>query len=160
MMQLWRSEGMNKKGVTLIELVVVFVIIAIMAAFLAPSIGSWLTRYRLRSATRDIASTMRTAQMRAVSTGQTYQVNFTSGNSYVIQYLTTLGTVGGTEGAAQTLPSGITINTPGAIAKFSPNSTCPPDSLTSLTINQMKGSTIQNSRTITLSAATGRVTVQ
>ena len=67
---------MNKKGVTLIELVVVFVIIAIGAVLLVPNIGGWLPNYRLRSATRDIVSTLRTAQMKAVSTNTQYRVDF------------------------------------------------------------------------------------
>ena len=57
----------NKKGITLIELVVVMIIIAIGAVLLVPNIGGWLPNYRLRSATRDIVSTLRTAQMKAVS---------------------------------------------------------------------------------------------
>jgi len=47
-------KQMNRKGVTLIELIVVMVIIAIGAVLLAPNIGAWLPNYRLRSATRDI----------------------------------------------------------------------------------------------------------
>ena len=66
-LEIGEGKEMNKKGVTLIELIVVFVIIAIMAGLLAPNIGAWLPNYRLRSATRDIVSTMRDAQMRAVS---------------------------------------------------------------------------------------------
>ena len=65
---------MNDKGVTLIELVVVFVIIAIGAVMLIPNIGTWLPNYRLRSAARDIVSTMRTAQMRAISNNIQYRV--------------------------------------------------------------------------------------
>ena len=58
---------MNKRGVTLIELIVVFVIIAILAVLMVPNIGAWLPSYRLRGATRDVVSTLRTAQMKAVS---------------------------------------------------------------------------------------------
>ena len=39
---------MNKKGVTLIELIVVMVIIAIGAILLVPNIGAWLPNYRLK----------------------------------------------------------------------------------------------------------------
>ena len=43
---------------------------------MVPGIGKWLPNYRLRSATRDIVSTMRTAQMRAVSNNTVYGVAF------------------------------------------------------------------------------------
>src|SRR4030043_2099954 len=97
----------NKKGVTLMELVVVFVIIAIGAVLLVPNIGGWLPSYRLRSATRDIASTMRTAQMKAVSTNMEYRVFFPDASSYVLQRNS-----GGfiTEGVPQTIPSGISVD--------------------------------------------------
>ena len=58
---------MRKRGVTLVELVVVMAIIAIGAAFVAPNIGAWIPNYRLRSASRDVTSALRTAQMKAIS---------------------------------------------------------------------------------------------
>jgi prepilin-type N-terminal cleavage/methylation domain-containing protein len=115
---------MNKKGVTLIELIVVMVIIAIGAALSTPNIGGWMTSYRLRSATRDVVSTLRLAQIKAVSGNTTYQVVFdTANNSYIIQYLNTGGAYV-TEGVTQVLPTGVTFNTDfGNVARFSPNST-------------------------------------
>jgi prepilin-type N-terminal cleavage/methylation domain-containing protein len=115
---------MNQKGVTLVELIVVMVIIAIGAALTTPNIGGWMTNYRLRSAARDVASTLRLAQIKAVSTNTTYQVVFDTVNeSYIIQYQ---DTGGGwvTEGAAQVLPTGVKFNTTfGNTASFLPNST-------------------------------------
>jgi prepilin-type N-terminal cleavage/methylation domain-containing protein len=115
---------MNKKGVTLIELLVVMVIIAIGAALATPNIGGWLTNYRLKSAARDVASTLRLAQIKAVSGNTTYQVVFdTVNNNYIIQYLNTGGAYV-TEGTTQVLPTGVTFNTDfGNVASFSPNST-------------------------------------
>lgn len=149
---------MNKKGVTLIELVVVFVIIAIGAVLLAPNIGAWLPNYRLRSATRDIVSTMRTAQMRAVSANTRYRVDFNlANNNYVLQYQTTLGAAWVNEGATQNLPTGITFigaNFGGASqAVFNPNSTSSGGSVAL----QNEKKKIQ--RNITLTPATGRVRI-
>lgn len=144
----------NKKGVTLIELIVVLVIIAIGAVLLAPNIGVWLPNYRLRSATRDIASTMRLAQMKAVSSNMQYRVNLNAVevgvNSYVLQRNT-----GGwvNDGAIQTLPAGITINQinfPDSHAEFNPNST---SSTGSMTLINTKGTT----KTITLTPSTGKI---
>ena len=147
---------MNKKGITLIELIVVFVIIAIGAVLLAPNIGSWLPHYRLRSAARDIVSTMRTAQIKAVSTNMEYRVSFNQGAAnYILQYRNT-GGLWVNEGETQMLPSGIQINAitiPGNNAEFNPNST---SSTGSVTLQNSKGS----QRRIILTAATGRVRVE
>ncbi len=147
-------KRMNKKGVTLIELVVVFVIIAIGAVLLVPNIGSWLPNYRLRSATRDITSTMRVAQMKAVSNNTEYQVVFDPGaGTYILQYRNTAGNWVN-EGATQTLPSGVRIadSFPGNIANFNPNST---SSTGSMTLQNSKGT----QRIITLTPSTGRVRI-
>jgi Tfp pilus assembly protein FimT len=149
---------MNQKGITLIELVVVFVIIAIGAVLLAPKIGAWLPNYRLRSATRDIASTLRTAQAKAVSNNFQYRVNLNIGdvgtNSYVLQRNT--GGVWVNDGVIQGLPAGITIveNTfNNQRAEFNPNST---STAGSLTLQNTRGT----QRRITLTSATGRVRIE
>lgn len=150
---------MDKKGVTLIELVVVFIIIAIGALLLAPNIGGFLPNYRLRSATRDIVSTMRTAQMRAVSYNIQYRVSFNvadvgGANRYVLQRDSGGGAFVN-DGTVQTLPGGITISAnvlTSARAVFNTDSTC---SGGSLTLQNTKGST----RTISLTTATGRANV-
>jgi general secretion pathway protein H len=150
---------MNKKGITLIELVVVMVIIAIGAVLLVPNIGGWLPNYRLRSATRDAASMLRTAQIKAVSTNMEYRVSFNNpvAGSYVLQRHT--GGVWVDEGAPQTLPTGIVISAitfplDGAwnCAEFNPNST---SSTGSITLQNTKGT----QKNITLTPATGRIRI-
>ena len=144
---------MNKKGVTLIELIVVMVIIGILAAFFAPNIGAWLPNLRLRSAARDIVSTMRTAQMKAVSTNLAYQVLFTLPANYILRYQNTGNWFD--EGVTQTLPSGVSISAitiAGNNAVFNPNST---SSTGSLTLQNSKGA----QRRLTLTPSTGRVTI-
>ena len=142
---------MNQKGVTLIELVVVFVIIAIGAALTTPNIGGWMTNYRLRSATRDVVSTMRVAQMKAISNNLTYQISFDIANrSYILQYQNTAG-VWINDGAVQTLPTGVQFNTTfGNSASFFPNAT---STTGNVILNNTKGAT----KTIQLLGTTGRV---
>ena len=126
---------MDKKGVTLIELIVVMVIIAIGATLMVPAIGRWLPNYRLRSTTRDIVSTMRTAQVKAVSTNLEHRVYFNSAEKkYWIERgdrsSNSINWVGTTavdnaarEGALNTLSSGVTINF-NSFIEFNPDSTC------------------------------------
>jgi prepilin-type N-terminal cleavage/methylation domain-containing protein len=143
---------MNKKGVTLVELIVVFVIIAIMACLLTPAIGAWLPSYRLRSATRDIASTFRGAQMRAVSECTSYTVSFNSADTHVADNTGYLYA-----GTVTTLPPGITIisNTLANLrAGFNSDSTC--SSAGSITLQNTKG--VQ--KKITVLSSTGKVTIQ
>ena len=122
------------------ELIVVMVIIAIGAALTAPNIGGWLPNYRLRSAARDVASTLRFAQIKAVSSNTTYQVVFdTANDSYIIQYL---DTGGGwvNDGETQTLPAGVKFNTTfGNVASFSSNSTVANSG--DINLNNTKGAT-------------------
>ena len=150
----------NKRGVTLIELVIVFAIIAIAGVLLVPNIGAWLPNYRLRSAARDMVSTMRVAQMRAVSNNTNYQV-LIAGGSYTLQR-DSLGLLWVNEGDAKALPTVITIfnntfqaagTTPAGSALFRPNASS-------------NGGTIvlrnprDTRRTITVLQSTGRISVQ
>src|SRR4030042_2959897 len=148
---------MSKKGFTLVELIVVFVIIAVAAVLMVPNIGGWLPNYRLRSATREIASTLRTAQMRAISNRVQYRVSFNlaevvTANRYVLQRDSGGGAFVNDE-AVQTLPAGITISAnllPNERAVFNTDST---SSGGRFKLQNTKGAT----RQITLTTATGRV---
>jgi Tfp pilus assembly protein FimT len=150
---------MNRRGITLIELVVVFVIIAIGALLLVPNIGAWMSNYRLRSAARDIVSTMRTAQMKAVSHNIQYRVNLDDAeigapNSYILQRNS--GGLWVNDGGLQTLPAGITVNIdqlPAGRALFNPNST---STSGSVTLQNTRGT----QRRITITPATGRVRIE
>jgi len=156
-------KQMNNKGVTLIELIVVFVIIAIGAVLLAPNIGAWLPNYRLKSTTRDIVSTVRTAQMKAVSINLEYRTYFNAGEGkYWIErgnqssgstnwVGTTASDNAARDGALNALSSGVTISFTGFI-EFNPDSTC---NAATITVTNSKG----KQSTITLVTSTGRVNV-
>ena len=145
---------MNKNGITLMELIVVMAIIALGAVLMVPNIGAWLPNYRLRTATRDIVSTMRLAQMKAVSTNMSYAVTFDEGNNtYVVQYQTTAGLKD--DGVMQNLPTGITMTADFEglnSAVFNPNSTA---SSGALRLQNSKG----GQKTVTLFSTTGRVKI-
>lgn len=151
-------KPINKKGITLVELVIVFVIIAIGAVLLVPNIGTWLPNFRLRGATRDVASILRTAQMKAVSTNIPYGVAFDD-HSYQL-YRSSGGLI--PEGSVVTLPNGVefkdnTFPVNGDLnkhfAEFNPNST---SSTGGVSLLNNKGA----KKKITLTAATGRVKIE
>jgi prepilin-type N-terminal cleavage/methylation domain-containing protein len=148
-----RERKMNQKGVTLIELIIVMVIIAIGSMLFVPNIGAWMTTYRLKSATRDVVSAMRVAQMKAVSTNIWYRVSFDTGNNkYCLENSQDVGATWTKEGGDQDLPSGVQLNTTfvGNIVTFYPNSTATNGSIT---IVNTKGS----QKTIQLWGTTGRI---
>jgi prepilin-type N-terminal cleavage/methylation domain-containing protein len=145
---------MNKRGVTLVELLVVFVIIAVGAVLTIPNMGSWIANYRLRTATRDVTSTMRVAQMRAVSNNLNYRVSFdTVAGTYILQRNT--GALWVDEGTAQTLPSGVSFATNfGNTLTFNPNSSTSPGITADVTLQNTRGT-----RIIRVLSSTGRIAI-
>jgi prepilin-type N-terminal cleavage/methylation domain-containing protein len=103
-----------EQGVTLIELVVVMTIIAIMALFMAPSIGEWAAAFRLRGATKDLEDALQLARLKAISTRMQYRVQLNINNgggadTFVLQQNNP--TTGWTnDGVSITLPSGVNID--------------------------------------------------
>lgn len=75
---MWR----NPRGFTLVELMIAVGIIAILAAFLAPSMSTYMRRSAGQSAARSMANLFRTARTQAMSRGEALlvQVTKTSGN--------------------------------------------------------------------------------
>jgi prepilin-type N-terminal cleavage/methylation domain-containing protein len=157
-------QAMNRRGVTLIELVTVLVIIAILAALSVPSFGTWMAHYRLRSAARDVVTAMRTAQMRAVSYNMRHGVAFDSANNQYRLYRDSGGLL--EDGAATSLPKGITYNSisnlltdgPGGLPfiSFFPNSTSSAVGTGTIVLRNSKG----RDKTIRILQASGRVTIE
>ena len=149
------SKTMNRRGITLMELIVVMAIIALGAVLMVPNIAGWLPNYRLRSATRDVVSSLRVAQMKAVASNVAYRVSFNNGNnSYVIQRSS--GGLFLDEGGTQTLPSGVIFNGVSfggnVFVSFNPNATA---SGGSAILRNSKGT----QKTIIVSPTTGRVRI-
>jgi len=66
----------DKRGLTIIELVVVMCIVGVMVLIAIPNIGRWLPRYRLKSAARDVASNMQLARLGAIKDNREWSVLF------------------------------------------------------------------------------------
>jgi type II secretion system protein H len=75
----------QKKGFTLVELMVVIAIIGIISAISSLNLATGLPKYRLKRASRNITSRLREARSKAIKTNFTVIVQFdTDRNSYSI----------------------------------------------------------------------------
>ncbi len=70
-----------KHGISSLELAVVLALIAIMATFTIPFLGSWLRHYRIMGAARELTSSMQDARLTAIKNNQDSCVEFDSVNN-------------------------------------------------------------------------------
>lgn len=70
------NQVVRQGGFSLVELMVVFVIVAITAALAAPSLNATIRNYRAGAAARQLMTDMQFAKMGAVSQGVGYRVTF------------------------------------------------------------------------------------
>lgn len=66
----------KKSGFTLTELVIVIAVLGILTAVGVPNFLSWLPKYRLKSAARDLYSNMQLAKMAAIKSNQKCRVRY------------------------------------------------------------------------------------
>jgi type II secretion system protein H len=79
---------MRERGFTLTELMVVVAIMGSLTAVATPSLARWLTSIRMESATREIASTLQLARVKAITQNTSMRINFdTAANTYQIQQI-------------------------------------------------------------------------
>ncbi len=69
----------GRRGVTLIELVITFAIVAFLSVLVVPNLGKWIQHYRLRGTVREIVSQMELAKIKALKHNLEYRVSFDLG---------------------------------------------------------------------------------
>jgi len=95
----------NKKGFTLMELMVTMAIIALMAAIAIPNFIGWFPRYRLGAGSRDFHDFVQFARIRAVKQNLSTAVVLDAGNG--TYDLVELNPVNLEDGDANGIPDGI-----------------------------------------------------
>lgn len=95
----------EKKGFTLIEMLIVVVIIGVLAGIAIPNIATQIPHYRLKAATRNLVSNMIKAKSQAISDNTSYIIDF---NDYSHQdpntYTITISSTGAVLGPYELSP--------------------------------------------------------
>ncbi len=78
----------RESGFTMIELIVTMLVLAVLAAIAIPGFSSWLPKYRLKSATRDLYSSMQLAKLEAIKQNEDCSVTFsTNPDQYAVSLI-------------------------------------------------------------------------
>lgn len=148
----------NSGGFQLVELLVVIALISILLAMGVPSLVGQLGHLRLSRSTRDMATELNAARLRAIAQNTKYRVYFTVPDSYLLKrWEKATGTwVNESTHTTRTVEAGISIISPGAdfSTEFSPNGTATPNSIC---INNAAGTNDKMKITV---SGTGMIQVQ
>ncbi len=76
---------MNRKGFSLVEIIIVFAVIATLLALSTINFNQWQRRQRISRQAREIYSDLMYIRQQAMVTGMTYRVQFASGSSIIFR---------------------------------------------------------------------------
>jgi len=76
----------NRRGFTMIEMMIVIVVIGIMAAMAAPSFLNWIPKMRLKNDAREKVNYLRQARSRAIAENSQYGVYFDFNGSRMVYF--------------------------------------------------------------------------
>jgi type IV fimbrial biogenesis protein FimT len=100
---------MREKGFTITELMIVVAIMGSLTVVATPSLSRWLTSIRLASATREMASTLQFARIKAITQNTSIRIHFdTTAHTYQMQQHNAAAlTIWNNVDKAKKLPAGI-----------------------------------------------------
>jgi len=136
---------MRERGFAITELMIVVAIMGCLTAVATPSLSRWLTSIRMESATREIASTLQLARVKAITQNTSIRISFdTTPHTYQMQQrnaadLTTWNNID----KAKTLPAGIRFGsvTGNPVTFQSGRGSILPGSNTTVTLQSTQGKT-------------------
>ncbi len=79
--RLYISPLSTSRGFTLVEVVVILIVVAILALFVAPDLLRWLPNMRLRTAANDLRGNMQKARLSAIKQNSDYAIVFDTTNA-------------------------------------------------------------------------------
>jgi len=151
----------NGNGVSSLELAVVLALIAIMATMTIPYLGSWLKHYRVVGASREIASSLQEARIKAIANNREWRfVVDIDNNLYWLDQGDKMDGSGvwTTMGGKKSLPKRVTVTVDSYTSaqhsiQFNPNGTAQSGSI------YVKGESGEEYR-VTILSTTGRVWIR
>jgi len=107
-----KLKKFNSSGISSLELAIVLALIAIVATFMIPYLGSWLKHYRVVGAAREITSSLQEARIKAISNNREWRLMVDIDNN--LYWLDQGDKVEGsgvwtTMGGRKSLPGGVTV---------------------------------------------------
>ena len=117
----------SSRGLTTPELLVALAIAGILMGVAVPNLISWLPTKQLSDATRQVATDLRLARMKAISQNTKFRINFVSTTTYRFERDTnnngTYEIPSEIESGPFSLPEGITVTATGPTSEFQPRGT-------------------------------------